>query len=231
MVALVLLPGMDGTGSLFSEFISALGPEVETIVVSYPADQPLDYAELERVARSFLPVDRPFVILGESFSGPIAISIAASHPAGLAGLVLCCSFARNPLPKLGRLRFLLGLFPVKLAPVTLLSTFLLGRFSSERLRSALRKALMPVSDTAFRARARAVISVDVSSLCAQICVPALYLRASEDRVVFPASVEVIGRALKGLRVIEFEAPHLLLQALPSATAKVVREFVCGVAPG
>ncbi len=67
MVTLVLLPGIDGTGSLFSEFIDALGPDVETIVVSYPADQSQSYSDLETVARSFLPINKPYLLLGESF--------------------------------------------------------------------------------------------------------------------------------------------------------------------
>jgi pimeloyl-ACP methyl ester carboxylesterase len=103
-VALVLLPGMDGTASLFSEFSTALGAEFEVIPVSYPSDVPLGYRELEQVARAALPEDKPFVLLGESFSGPIAIAIAASSPPGLLGLVLCCSFARNPLPLVATLR-------------------------------------------------------------------------------------------------------------------------------
>src|SRR5436309_344825 len=100
MVALVLLPGMHGTGELFAEFTAALGSEHEAIAVSYPQDRPLDYAQLESIVRSRLPADRPFVILGESFSGPIAISIAASAPRGLRGIILCVSFAKNPLPRL-----------------------------------------------------------------------------------------------------------------------------------
>lgn len=104
MVALVLLPGLDGTGRLFVDFVAALGAEVEVTVASYPTDTPLGYAELTAVARSFLPPDQPFFLLAESFSGPIAISIAQSSPPGLLGVALCCSFARNPLPVLAPAR-------------------------------------------------------------------------------------------------------------------------------
>ena len=37
MTALVLLPGMDGTGDLFAPLLSALSPALRTIVVRYPA--------------------------------------------------------------------------------------------------------------------------------------------------------------------------------------------------
>src|SRR5512143_111507 len=100
MSTLVLLPGLDGTGRLFGDFIAALGQDIDVIVASYPADTPLDYAELEPLVRAMLPTDRDYVLLGESFSGPLAISLAASAPPGLRGLVLCCSVARSPLPAL-----------------------------------------------------------------------------------------------------------------------------------
>src|SRR5512146_2059759 len=100
MVALVLLPGLDGTGLLFSDFAASFGPDVKIIVVSYPTDAAIGYSELESIARSFLPNDQPFFLLGESFSGPIAISIAASPPSGQLGLILRCSFARSPRPAL-----------------------------------------------------------------------------------------------------------------------------------
>ncbi|WP_222432862.1 alpha/beta fold hydrolase [Caenimonas sedimenti] len=104
-MTLVLLPGMDGTGELFAPFIAAYGGATQ--VVRYPPTAVLNYAGLEEVARSALPRGEPFVLLGESFSGPIAISLAASRPPNLLGVILCCTFARNPRPFLGPFRSLL----------------------------------------------------------------------------------------------------------------------------
>ena len=89
---------MDGTGELFADFIAALHDAVVPLVVSYPKGQVLDYEALTEFARASIPFDRPFVLLGESFSGPVAIALAAFRPPGLRGLILCCSFARNPVP-------------------------------------------------------------------------------------------------------------------------------------
>jgi len=97
---LILLPGLDGTGILFGQFVEAIGSNADTRVIAYPVDQPLGYAELEAFVREALPRDRPYVVLGESFSGPIAIRLAADPPAGLAGVVLCVTFAKNPYPLL-----------------------------------------------------------------------------------------------------------------------------------
>jgi hypothetical protein len=60
MINLVLLPGFDGTGLLFSDFAASFGPEVKIIVASYPTDVPLAYADLEPIACSFLPQNQPF---------------------------------------------------------------------------------------------------------------------------------------------------------------------------
>jgi hypothetical protein len=54
MVTLILLPGLDGTGTLFDAFVAALGTESNVKVVSYPITEPLDYSELEAIARSAL---------------------------------------------------------------------------------------------------------------------------------------------------------------------------------
>jgi len=224
-VALVLLPGLDGTGLLFANFAASFGSDVKIIVVSYPSDAAHGYSELETITRSFLPRDLPFFLLGESFSGPIAISIAASHPPGLLGLILCCSFARSPRPSLSMFRPFLPVAPVAALPVALLSFFVLGRFSSAALRRSLAESLGRVSASALRTRAGAALSVDVSAKLSSVDVPVLYLRASEDRVV-PASASLSIAALSpNTKIVDFSAPHFLLQVLPTQTAATVGEFM------
>ena len=206
VTVIVLLPGMDGTGTLSAEFVTALQPEVEALVVSYPNDPALGYTELERIARSWLPATRPFLILGESFSGPIAVSIAATQPPGLVGVVLCGSFVRNPSPSLAWLHPLFNVVG-GFVPSAVTNWFLLGRFSTDRLRSALARALAQVSAATLRTRLAAVRAVDVSAQLAKLRVPVLYLRATEDRIVpAPASALVL-RLLPSASIIELEAPH------------------------
>ena len=60
MATIILLPGMDGSGSLFEDFIASLPSGVEAMVVKYPPDRALDYAELEALARAALPIQGPF---------------------------------------------------------------------------------------------------------------------------------------------------------------------------
>lgn len=224
MLTLVLLPGMDGTGTLFEPFITALGQDVAVQVVSYPAVDALGYSELEAHARQSLPSSGRFILLGESFSGPIAVAIAASQPPGLVGLVLCSTFVRNPRPVFGPLRHIANLLPVKLAPLPVLSKLLLGRFSTPALRAAFAAAMAQVSARALRARLRAVLGVDVSKQLRAIDVPILYLLARHDRVVPVSALKHIQRIAPNVQVAPISAPHFLLQAAPVEAAQTLASF-------
>lgn len=89
---LVLLPGLDGTGTLFTPLLDHLA--ATPVVASYPPE-PLSYERLLAQVARLLP-DGPFVILAESFSGPLAIRLAYRRPPGLQALVLVSSFPRFP---------------------------------------------------------------------------------------------------------------------------------------
>lgn len=229
MVALVLLPGLDGTGLLFADLIASL-KEVRPVVVTYPTDKVLDYAELETLIHSYLPSEQSYFLLAESFSGPIAISIAASSPPGLKGVILCCSFARNPLPLFAPFRFVLDVIPTVPLPMTLLNYFLLGRFSTSALRAELRRTLTQVDPKVLGARARETLSADNSALLSSIHVPILYLRAREDRIVSRVASELVVSRAPQTKVIEFVAPHFLLQVRPTEAAAAILEFM-GVQQG
>jgi pimeloyl-ACP methyl ester carboxylesterase len=222
---LVLLPGMDGTGELFQPFVAALKYACDTVVVTYPSNLPLNYAQLQALARQSLPTDRPFVLLGESFSGPIAIALSALNLPQQVGLVLCCTFASNPRPLFNPFGFLVNLLPMGFVPARWLSPLLLGRFSTAALRTLLSRAISKVSPSVMRERLRSVLNVDVSAPLARINAPTVYLRATQDRVVPMAASVRICDLKPQVQVIEVDAPHCLLQAAPDDAAQVVIEFL------
>jgi len=179
MTALVLLPGMDGTGDL-------------------------------------------------SFSGPIALSIAARQPPLLRGVVLCCSFATNPRPGLGAFPGLVNLLPGR-PPLRALEWLLAGRFATPQLRQGLSTALAQVSVAVLRGRMAAVIGVDVVPVLPSVTVPVLYLRAAEDRLVPASASQLIVRNVPHARVVDVVAPHFLLQAATQEAARLVDDFLLEVA--
>ena len=148
--ALVLLPGLDGTGKLFSEFVKELGPSVDSLIVTYPKDLPLGYHDLEALVWAALPRDRPFVLLGESFSGPIAIRIAARSPAGLVAVILCGSFAKNPFPWARWARPLAAYLPLKSLPRWLRAPLMWGSASPQRAPAQKDRAMAGVSPAVIR---------------------------------------------------------------------------------
>jgi pimeloyl-[acyl-carrier protein] methyl ester esterase len=190
--------------------------------VRYP-DRPLDYAGHEECARAALPTDRPFVVLGESFSGPIAVSIAASAPRGMLGYVLSASFICSPGANLKRLRpFYKYLVPQRM-PLSMASYMLLGRYATPELRAALAGSLSMMSVESMVARLEAIAHVDVRAAAQRIRMPGLYLRASEDRVVDPSASRIFMQHITGARVVDIAGPHCLLQANPRAAASVLRQ--------
>ena len=225
MTDLVVLPGFDGTATLLSAFSDAVDCAFDSVtILSYPTAQVLGYAELESLARAALPRGTRFVLLGESFSGPIALSIAATPPAGLVGLVLSTSFARSPIPLLSPLASFARFAPVRALPFPLLSWWLLGRWSTPQLESALRDALLSVTPSVLRARAITALRANVSSCLRAISVPTLYLRATQDRLLSRSSAAHILSAVAPATCVEITGPHLLLQAAPHACALAVGKF-------
>jgi len=226
MTALVVLPGLDGTATMHAEFVAAVRPWFEAVpVVAYPQDRILSYAELEVFVRASLPEGSPFVLLGESFSGPIALSIAANPPPGLVGLVLSTTFARSPVPLLSPLASLMRLAPVRSVPMTLFSWLLLGPWATAQRKTELQDALKSVDPDVLRSRAAAALRVDVSATMGRVALPTLYLRATKDRLLVRRAATELSRSLSNLQVVDIEGPHLLLQANPSACARTIGAFV------
>lgn len=227
-IQLVLLPGMDGTGELFAPLLARLPLDLRASVVSYP-DRPQTYAEHEDWARQELPRNDPYVVLGESFSGPIAVKIAASESPNLRGLILCASFLTCPNPALRLLRALMPLASPKLVPAFLAQRSLLGEFATPELRASQTRALGHVASRTLTARLRAMADVDVREAAASIGVPTVYLQASADRLVGARFSDEYAAHVRNPRLVRIEGPHLLLQASPEHCANAIVEFIAACA--
>src|SRR5580698_5589674 len=226
--ALVLLPGLDGTGKLFAEFLKALDLGSRAHVVPYPPDIPLGYDELEPIVRAALPTRSPFVLLGESFSGPLAIRIAARPPPGLAALVLCVTFASNPYPRLAWERRLAPLLPLKSLPRWLRAPLMWGSASPAKAPRQSERAMAGVDAAVIRGRIAALLSVDETAALAKISVPTLVLCATRDRVVSKAASMRIMRGIRHAQRVDVDGPHLLLKTRPQECAAAVLKFIRSV---
>jgi len=227
---LLLLPGMDGTGRLFGPLLRALPSSLSPVVVTYPADQTCGYPELLPLVEAAAPTGAEYVVVGESFSGPLALMLAAQHPAGLRGIILCASFVRSPLPAYARwLDALISPLWFRAVPRPVLHWALLGRHQTAALAELVEAAIGVVRPAVLAARLRAILQVDVATELRTCQLPVLYLSATEDRLVPPRSLASILELYPAVESVSLVGPHLLLQVAAQGAAEAIRRFAAACA--
>ena len=219
---LVLLPGLDGTGELFAPLLQALGDEFPASVVRYGAE--LTFDEYVESAGKALPDQ--CVVIAESFSGPVAISLAARHPGKFCGLVLCATFAISPFRTLlHAAKFV----PKRLFRPTPLLPTIVNHFcfngASVSVRPSPVAVVSSVPPAIMRARLACLAATDVRPLLPRVAAPVLYLRATNDRIVSSRRSLELTSLLPNVKVTEIDGPHLLLQARPRECAAAITDFV------
>ena len=216
---LLLLPGLDGTGELFAPFVAAAPPGFEVRALALPGERVRSYHELAEWVCTRLP-EQNVVLLGESFSGPLAV-LVAKRSARVRGLVLSTTFVESPLPR-----------AFALCPDVVLSrpppTFLLKALMTggdARLAAAVSGAIRCVPPGTLAGRIAAVLRVDVTSELRELSCPVLCLHARRDRLVRLACARRIQALRPSARVVYVDAPHLLLQARPIEAWSYVAPFL------
>lgn len=222
---LVLLPGLDGIGKRFVRFVAALGTTAEVAIIRYPVDRALGYAELEAHVRAALPCGARFVLLGESFSGPLAIRIAADPPPGLAAVVLCSSFARFPLRVPGWAVPIVARAPVKTLPRWLRALLQWGSLDPRRAPPAHERSMAAVSREVIRHRIAELLRIDARARLGDVRMPVLVMSGRRDWLLAGGSARALARAVPHGRWVEIEGPHALLQSRPEACAEAVLQFM------
>ena len=223
--AIMLLPGLDGTGDLFAAFADALRPDFDVRIIRYPVARKRSYTELVDYAEAEIPHDRPCVLLGESFSGPIAIHLAARGVLPVAGVVLCVTFARYPIPGLAKLDWALDVLPVAAIRQSRLFRHLMRRHISEKLLHDIDQTTAKVVPEVMLARMREVARMDATEPLRKIKAPLLYLRARHDNVVPAAAAHYIRRCRSDVQIVDFPCSHFLLQTMPQEAAEAMRQFI------
>ncbi len=168
---------------------------------------------------------QPYFLLGESFSGPLAIRIAANPPDGLAGVILCGTFAKNPLPWLRWARPLAVRAPIKTLPRWLRALLLWGSMQPQRAPAHADRAMAGVAAAVVRHRIGEIFDVDESRRLGCIDLPMLILRARGDFIVPRAATQWMLKSARGAQLTEIDGPHLLLQSRPADCAAAVLQFL------
>ena len=219
---IVLLPGLDGTGQLFRPFMELCPPGFRLTVVNYPADRIVPLQELLQTLQQGLPNGR-WLLLAESFSGPLAILLAAAQPTGLVGLVLIATAAK--WSRLGWARFapLATIFSVD-PPVAMLRRLVLGTSASPALVAATQQAIRSVRPEVLASRLRELATTDVRSQLSKVAVPILYLQARDDRLARLAERRTVESTNPLVECHVVPGPHFLVQTEPAAVWQHLTAF-------
>lgn len=215
---LVLLPGLDGTGALFEPLLRTAQNDAQPIVLSLP--RLAAYEDILNAVRTQMP-DEPFAVLGESFSGPLALAIAHEMPERVMAVILCNSFVVPPITPL--LRFfpwsLLFLLP---PPRWAIRWLFVGRAAPEPLVSDVRAAIAKAGRRLLAARMREVFRLPRRSRL-RIKAPVLCLIGSRDAMVAP-NRKAIEEIAPDVTFVSIPGPHLLLQVSPAEAWKEIVAF-------
>jgi pimeloyl-ACP methyl ester carboxylesterase len=244
-IHLILLPGLDGTGELFAPLLRRIEkmriavdePQLIAHALHYPTHDKLDLQQLQHAVEHYiahnLPVDARYVILGESFSGPVSISVAyAAQTAreGQAlgqrrcmGLILCCSLARNPYVMFAPLAPLWSVLPIELVPMGWMNRLAQGKLDFWAGQENL--VGKNVSMEVFRHRLKTISKVDVTAELSALRMPVLYLQATNDVVVPSSCARLVQDCAPQTMLARIDSSHFLLQSQPDAALAHIQSFI------
>ena len=219
--ALVLVPGMDGTGQLFYRQTPSLSESFRTATYALRSNaRTMDTLvdDLACVIDTVASETRRAVVVGESFGGALAMSFALARPEQVSALVVLNSFPYfSPQFRLRLARYALALLPWGAMP-------LIRRATAFRLHSAHThreeiRRFMELTAAADREgyinRLQLLMSYDIRDRLPDLQPPALFLAAEQDHLV-PAIQEA----------------QLMVSRVPHGTLRVLHGHghICLIAP-
>jgi pimeloyl-[acyl-carrier protein] methyl ester esterase len=226
-VPALLLPGIDGSGRLFAPLVAAGPRHFEPRVLSYPADPDLGYDALPALVRAHAPAGEPWILVAESYSGPVAIRVAAERPPGLVAVVLAATFLVRPLhPLLHPIRGLVGarFFGLPM-PAPAVRHFLAGPGAPDALVAEVQAAVTEAGPAVMARRSAEALRVDVRSDLVRVTVPVLYLAPTRDRLVRRDVAPEVLAARPDAEIVRLVAPHMILQRQPHASLRAIEAFL------
>jgi pimeloyl-ACP methyl ester carboxylesterase len=219
--AVILVPGMDGTGELFYAQVPKLARRYRVATYALRDDAPsMDVLvdDLRTVVETVAPHDHRAIVIGESFGGAVTLSFAASRPHWLTAAVVLNSFPWFR-PQV-RLRLAIGALEfIPWGAMTLVRRATAHRMHSPHTQPAdlaefLRRTAA-IRREGYINRLRILRTYDARDRLAVIPVPMLFLAADCDRLV-PA----------------VEQARLMASRVPGAALRILEGHghICLIAP-
>ncbi|MDN6858538.1 alpha/beta hydrolase [Pseudomonas sp. CAN2814] len=219
---LLLLPGLNGSNRLFAPLLARLPGSLPIECLELPSLGAQDYSSL---ADALLPQlgSAPFVLLGESFSGPLARTLAQRSPAGLRGVIFAATFASRPNPLLGLLKRLPLPPPSFLAHPSLIRQFCVGRDAPDALVGLIADEIRRMPATLVQSRLK--VLAELRAPTKPLLTPCLCLIPSSDRLVNRSARAGVTSRCENTQVTDIAGPHFLLQSRPVSCATAITAFL------
>lgn len=216
---LVLLPGMDGTGALFTPFIEILPPEVNTQTIPLIQKVGVSYQEQAKYVAS--EIENDSIVIAESYSGMVALELCRQFPEKVKQIVFVASFISRPssLSRFG------GHIPsafLKLAkkPNWFLLRVLFGGKANDILTGRFIQAMSSVPLDLLKFRLKQVASL--KNPTSKLSIPCTYLLARQDVLVSKNVLHVFENTFSKVVVHKLEGTHFLLQTNPEGAWDAIR---------
>jgi pimeloyl-[acyl-carrier protein] methyl ester esterase len=172
------------------------------------------------IVLSSLPKSEPYVLVAESFSGPIALR--ASHRRPPTAVVLCASFGKCPLPRLliRTLRAIGSTLFSAPPPEWFTRRYLIGE-APEDVLALFNAAISAVSPHVLAHRFAVLLEFTKEYASGEMKSPLLYLQATRDRLIGPSNARFLRRLHPAARIERIESPHMILQVQPQAALDAI----------
>ena len=218
---IVLLPGLDGTGKLFTPLIEELDISNEIQIINYDTQKKQSYQELFNYVIEKLP-SNDFILVAESFSGFIAYQIGLKKLDNLKHIVLVATFLQNPRPIL--LKFIPSSYIFSLSiPKIVIKGFFLGFSTNNKTVELFREVIKTVSHEVLYFRLHEIKNLKLVK--DKITIPMTYIQANNDQLVLKRSLKDWKNISNTLKVYHIYGKHFILQSNPKQCAKIIKQII------
>ncbi len=219
-ITIVLLPGLNGTEALFQPLVDTAPIRFKILTIAFPSQENYSYQQLtEYVLEKISHLNGDFILLGESYSGPLALFVAQTKPHNLKSVILSASFVTAPNIKIARfLPWAIGFRLVKI---------LCSLLCSDKPKSVIGlvfNELKKLEPKIFAARIQAIFAVDAQTALKECPAPIMYFLGKKDFTVPRKNLNRILSIRSDVKVVEFNTDHFLLQSAPVEAWAAIEEF-------
>lgn len=223
---LVLLPGLDGSGILFEPLLATLPEQSNVTVITYPTDKPLSLTDLAVLVEQRIKTLDNVVLLAESFSGLVALTLLKRSRVIPKGILFFVAFAESPKPWLLKFASFLPIhhIPWQYLPTWLIQWSCLDANGTRREVELFRRTSKSVSHRVLAYRLRIIASSPFAAENQRWSIPCIYVQASRDKAVPRWCAEWFQQRFSEFEIKTIDGGHFILQTKPKQCLDIISAF-------